>query len=445
MASEVSFKAGSALVYKAVEHSIKVDLINKSALAVVEKINAAGYQAYLVGGCVRDLMLGIVPKDFDVATNATPEQVSKLFNNCRLIGRRFRLAHVNFRKQLIEVATFRSAATSLRDEHLSNEGRILRDNVYGTLEEDALRRDFTVNALYYDVKTHTVIDFSDGVSDLSYGLIKLIGEPETRFREDPVRMLRAVRFSAKLKFNIEEKTHLAIHKLGALLEDISPSRLYDETKKLLLNGHALTTYELLRETNLFNYLFPQTAYSLSKDDELTKSDLKLLQIAMQNTDARIAVGKSVTPAFLFAVLLWPAVRRKLKRHKKHKTLSKRQIFEKVIYEVTNEQSRQISVPRRFTQPMKEIWLMQARFTQKSKSKIQRFLSHSRFRAAYDFLMLKVEAGQGDQVLAQWWTEIQQDDNYKSLLQADSAKKYNVSENRNRQMRKRRGANRKRRS
>lgn len=424
MVREVSFDSRSALILSSTEHSIDKELINNNALAVVEKINASGYQAYLVGGCVRDLMLGISPKDFDVATSATPEQVNQLFSNCRLIGRRFRLAHVNFRKQLIEVATFRGAASELRDEHLSDDGRILRDNVYGTLQEDAARRDFTVNALYYNVIDNTVIDFGDGVKDLGAGVIKLIGDPETRFREDPVRMLRAIRFAAKLKFEVDDLTNQAIHKLGPLLENISSSRLYDEIKKLLLSGHALITYELLSKTRLFDFLFAQSARSLAIADENSKSDLKLLQIAMKNTDSRVAQDKPVTPAFLFAVLLWPAVRRKSIQFQGRKSFSKRQAMEKAGSEVAMQQVKSTSIPRRFSQPMKEIWLMQLWFEQKSKHRITRLLSHQRFRAAYDFLVLRAEAQQADSVLAQYWTDIQEDEEYKSLINKDYKRKPN---------------------
>jgi len=405
----------SAVVLSSANHSIKLELINENALLVVRKILEAGFDAYLVGGCVRDLLLDLKPKDFDVSTSATPEEIKKIFSNCRLIGRRFRLAHITFRHQLIEVATFRGNSEDILDEHVTTEGRILRDNVYGSIEEDAARRDFTVNALYYDVANQSVMDFGVGIKDLSRKLISIIGVAEVRFREDPVRMLRAIRFAAKLDFEIEPATKSAIHDFGSLLDNISPSRLFDETKKIFLSGQALKCYLLLHEYNLFTCLFPQTAKRLMGKEESLESDRNMLTIAMNNTDSRIQQSKPVTPAFLYAVLLWPEVRAQAFQLQKRKSMSAKQALEIAGSEVASLQAKRTSLPRRFSQPMREIWSMQPWFEQRSKQRISRLLSHARFRAAYDFLLLRAEVGQAEESLATWWTEIQESDEYQEIL------------------------------
>ena len=277
------------------------------------KLQKEGYSAYLVGGCVRDLLLGREPKDFDVVTNADPEEIKKVFRNCRLIGRRFRLAHVHFGREVIEVATFRGAAESKNDEKqvLNNEGRLLRDNVYGTIEEDVWRRDFTVNALYYNIKDFSVVDYVHGMEDHKAAELKLIGDPETRFREDPVRMLRAVRFAVKLGFNIDMKCQQAMHEVADLLSSIPSARLYDETLKLFLSGYGLQTFEMLRHYGLFKVLFPVTELSLAEED--AGFPRQLLIKALENSDNRIADGKTVTAYFLFAAFLWEPVQIKIGR------------------------------------------------------------------------------------------------------------------------------------
>jgi poly(A) polymerase len=387
--------------------------ISDYALKVLYRLNQAGYEAYLVGGGVRDLLLGREPKDFDVATNATPEQVKEQFRNCRLIGRRFRLAHVHFGQVIIEVATFRAPHDSVDagdedDEEDSNDrrienGRIVRDNVYGSLEEDAWRRDFTINALYYNVADFSVVDYVNGMDDLKRGQLRLIGDPEQRYREDAVRMLRAVRFAAKLGFDIHAASEQPIFKLGGLLREIPPSRLFEEVLKLFMSGQAVQVFELLRHYHLFDHLFPQTEASLSREEQ--GFPIMLVVKALANTDARIAAGKPVTPAFLFAALLWEPTRL-LAEQKVAAGMNGIEALAEAGDEVVGKQVKSITIPKRFTLPMREIWNMQPRFENRSGKRPQRLLGHPRFRAAYDFLLLRAECGEADAELAQWWTDFQ---------------------------------------
>lgn len=386
------------------EHPISRANISPNALKVLYRLRGAGYRACLVGGGVRDLLLGREPKDFDVATDAHPEEVYKLFRNCRLIGRRFRLAHVRFGREIIEVATFRGqqnpdeeTETSVR---LDNDGRILSDNVYGTIEEDAWRRDFTINALYYDIDNFTLLDYAEGLADLKAGLIRLIGDPEQRYREDPVRMLRAVRFAAKLGFRIHPDTDAPLLRLGHLLEDIPSARLFDEVLKLFLGGYALQTFELLRHYRLFGHLFPATEHCLSRQKQHFPKTL--LVRALANTDARLAEDKTVTPAFLYAALLWEPLREKT-RHLQEKSLEESESLEIAAESVIQAQLKRIALPRRFSLPMKEIWALQPRFQFRSGKRPLRLLNHPRFRAAYDFLLLRAEVDEEATELSQWWT------------------------------------------
>ncbi len=289
------------------QHVISRKNISKAALRVLYRLHEAGYDAFLVGGAVRDLLLGGHPKDFDVATNATPEDVKKLFRNCRLIGRRFRLAHVVYGPEIIEVATFRGTGEDDGeggDRHIVD-GRIVRDNVWGSIEEDALRRDFRVNALYYDISDFSVRDYVGGMPDVENRVLHLIGDPMTRYREDPVRMLRAVRLAAKLNFRIDDAAAAPFEELGPLLLDAAPARLFDESLKLFLSGHGLKSFRMLERSGLLKFMFPATARSLKRGDEALRA---LIEEGLSSTDARVAEGKSVTPAFLFAVLLWGEVR-----------------------------------------------------------------------------------------------------------------------------------------
>ena len=386
------------------EHSISRANISKNAVKVLYRLNKSGYEAYLVGGGVRDLLLGREPKDFDVATNASPEEVKEVFSNCRLIGRRFRLAHVHFGREIIEVATFRSNRQSSQDgDRQMENGMILRDNVYGTLEEDAQRRDFTINALYYNIDDFSVVDFADGMSDLKQGVIRLLGDVESRFREDPVRLLRAIRFAAKLGFVIEAETEAPIARLASLLEDVPSARLYEEVLKLFLGGTALESFEKLRHYELFGQLFPATEEALSHEDH--EFPITFVNRGMANTDARLQQGKSVTPAFLFAVLLWEPVRLRAERLQAE-GVHPVEALQTAASDTLAKQVQCVSIPKRFSYPMRDIWQIQPRFLQRQGKRPQRLLTHPRFRAAYDFLLLRAEAGEVDRELADWWTLFQ---------------------------------------
>lgn len=358
----------------------------------------------MVGGGVRDLLLGREPKDFDVATDASPEQVRDVFRNCRLIGRRFRLAHVHFGREIIEVATFRAGQDEQPgDAQQTDEGMLLRDNVYGTIEQDALRRDFSVNALYYNIADFSIIDYAGGMQDLQDGVLRLLGDPETRYREDPVRMLRAARFSAKLGFRLDPETDAPIAELAPLLGDIPAARLFEETLKLFMGGTAVGSFERLRQFGLFAQLFPDTESSLAQLDQ--EFPLTLVTKGLENTDNRIREEKPVTPAFLFAVLLWEPVRQR-SEVLQAKGDAPYQAVMKAASEVVSRQIDRVSLPRRFSTPMQEIWALQARFTNTRGKRPSRLMAHPRFRAAYDFLLLRAAAGEADRELADWWTQYQ---------------------------------------
>jgi poly(A) polymerase len=385
------------------DHAISRANISSNALKVLYRLKGAGYDAFLVGGGVRDMLLGREPKDFDIATNARPEEVKKLFRNCLLIGRRFRLAHVRFEDEIIEVATFRAQGDGASDDEARTEnGRILRDNVYGTLEEDAWRRDFTVNALYYNIQDFSVVDYIGGMADLRGGMLRLIGQPQQRYREDPVRMLRAVRFAAKLGFRIHPESEAPIFDLAHLLEDIPPARLFDEILKLFMGGCAVQSFELLRHYGLFGYLFPQTEACLAQERE--GFPLTLLIRALQNTDARIGEGKPVTPAFLYAALLWEPLRQAMA--KQEAALGEIQALQEAAHAVEVQQLVHTALPKRFAVPMREIWTLQIRLRRTAGLRPLRLLEHPRFRAAYDFMLLRRDAGEEIGDLCQWWTEFQ---------------------------------------
>ena len=390
------------------QHSLQRGQFSRNAVNVVERLQKAGYQAYLVGGCVRDLLIGVQPKDFDVATSATPEQVRAEFRNARVIGRRFKLAHVHFGREIIEVATFRSnhpQGDDDEDSHLAarhESGRILRDNVYGTQESDAQRRDFTINALYFDVSGERVLDYAHGVHDIRNRLIRLIGDPEQRYLEDPVRMLRAVRFAAKLDFDIEPHSAAPIRRLAPMLRDIPAARLFDEVLKLFLSGYAEYTFELLVEYDLFAPLFPASAKALEQNPEYAG---KLIRQALANTDERIEQGKPVTPAFLFAALLWPALPARA-AHLQARGMPPIPAMQEAAHDVISEQCKRIAVPKRFTLPIREIWDMQERLPRRQGKRADMLLENPRFRAGYDFLLLREEAGEQTGGLGDWWTDYQ---------------------------------------
>ncbi|WP_456447593.1 polynucleotide adenylyltransferase PcnB [Thiolapillus sp.] len=385
------------------DHNISRANISESALKVLYRLKKSGYQAHLVGGGVRDLLLGREPKDFDVATDATPEQVKACFGNARIIGRRFRLVHVRFGREIIEVATFRSLQFQQGEQ--SDEGMVLRDNEFGTIEEDALRRDFTVNALYYNISDFSVIDYSGGMVDLEAGLLRLLGDPETRYREDPVRMLRAARFAAKLGFSIEAATEEPISRVGHLLAEVPSARLYEEVLKLFISGYAVSAFEKLRHYGLFAQLFPQTEEALSHEDH--EFPLTLVLKGLENTDRRLAQDKPVTPAFLFAVLLWEPLRL-LAEDLQAQGMPFYQALQEAGGLVIGRQVQRVAIPRRFSTPMREIWTLQARFHNIKGKRPLRLLAHPRFRAAYDFLLLRAEAGEADTELAAWWTRYQEE-------------------------------------
>ena len=389
------------------QHVISRKNISKAALRVLYRLHEAGYDAFLVGGAVRDLLLGGHPKDFDVATNATPEDVKKLFRNCRLIGRRFRLAHVVYGPEIIEVATFRGTgeddgSDGGGDRHIVD-GRIVRDNVWGSIEEDALRRDFRVNALYYDISDFSVRDYVGGMQDVENRVLHLIGDPVTRYREDPVRMLRAVRLAAKLNFRIDAAAFAPFEELGPLLLDASPARLFDESLKLFLSGHGLKSFRMLEKSGLLKFMFPATARSLKRGDEALR---KLIEEGLGSTDARVAEGKSVTPAFLFAVLLWGEVR-DLAHAWIVKGVESATAWGRAVAHVVSEQCQRVAIPRRFTITMEEIWALQPRFEQVQRKRVFRLMAHPRFRAAFDFLLLRGTESQAIDQLGQWWAHAQQ--------------------------------------
>lgn len=390
------------------EHNVSRSMISDPAKKVLNRLNKAGYEAYLVGGGVRDILLGGKPKDFDIATDATPEEVHDLFRNSRLIGRRFRIVHVLFGREVIEVTTFRGNAQDSDDStdthrKTSEHGLLLRDNVYGNQEEDALRRDFTINALYYCIRDFTVIDFAGGIDDLNQRQLRLIGDPETRYREDPVRMLRAVRFAAKLDFTIEPETEAPIAELATLLNHIPPARLFDEVLKLFSAGHGEATYELLTRYNLLAALFPQTVKAIEEGEPD-----ELIRQALRNTDARIQQGKSVTPYFLFAAMLWPAFQAEWRR-RQDQGEPVQPALHQAAAKVIGRQVQSTSIPKRFSGPMKEIWEMQLRLPRRQGKRALITMEHPRFRAAYDFLLVREASGDAEPGLGQWWTDFQSAD------------------------------------
>lgn len=380
-------------------HPVSRKDISPNALRVLYRLREAGFQAHLVGGAVRDLLIGVIPKDFDVATDATPEEVKSLFRNCRLIGRRFRLAHVVFGREIIEVATFRAAGGNddAGDRQIHDDGRVLRDNIYGSIEEDAVRRDFTANALYYAIEDFSVRDYVGGFADVEARVLRLIGDPEARYREDPVRMLRAVRLAAKLGFEIEAATAAPIARLAGLLSEAAPARLFEETLKLFLSGHAVASFEGLERNGLLGVVLPETAEALQSNR--TGALRRMVIAGLANTDARVAREEPVSPAFLFALLLWPAYCRALMRLQSqgmHAVEAQRRAAD----QVTIHQTRTIALPRRFSIPMQEIWLLQPRFSQRKR--VGRLMAHPRFRAAFDFLQLRQHASDEHAADIEYW-------------------------------------------
>ena len=409
------------------EHGVSRDDISENALKVLYRLNSAGFQSYLVGGCVRDLMIGLKPKDFDVVTNATPEQIKGLFKNCRLIGRRFRLAHIVFGREIIEVATFRGhhaddhdgdkkTALGKQDEH----GQLVRDNVFGSIEEDAERRDFTFNAMYYSVADFTVTDFANGIDAIKKREVRLIGDPETRYREDPVRMLRAVRFAAKLGMRIDKSAAAPIKSLAHLLGNIPPARLFEETLKLFLSGQGEATFLMLHEYGLIAPLFPQLD-SLLKDPD--SREMQFILKVLRNTDDRINNDQRVTPAFLYAALLWYPLEEYSQKLMAESGLNSHDAVNIAMGEVISRQTQRIMIPKRFSTVIRDIWILQQRLPKRFGRRAFQLLTHPKFRAGYDFLLVRGQVEGGKLLeLAEWWTQFQHADNNKQKGMLNSLRK-----------------------
>jgi len=389
---------GQPLRIARAQHGIDRRNVSRHAIKVCEVLRQHGFEAYLVGGAVRDLIVGHEPKDFDVATNATPEQIRPLFRRARIIGRRFQLVHVVFGPEIIETSTFRAPA-STEDHDTDAHGRILRDNVFGTQKQDAARRDFTLNALYYDPLSEEVIDYHGGVADLKARVVRMIGEPTLRYREDPVRMLRAVRFAAKLNATIDPASRAPIRDMAELIDNVPASRVFDEMLKLLTCGHAMDCLRQLRAEGLQQGLLPLLDVVLEQPN-----GRRFIELALERTDARVRSGKSVSPSFLFAALLWPQVQarwQQLCSQGEHLTPALSQAADSVL----DEQTGRLAIQRRFTADMREIWFMQPRFERRAARTLWRMIEQPRFRAACDFLQLRAAAGEFDSVLAQWWMDL----------------------------------------
>ena len=404
------------------KHGIRRDQLDDCALKTCETLAQAGYKGYVVGGAVRDLLLGKTPKDFDVATDATPEEVRRLFRRSRIIGRRFQIVHVMCGRVTIEVTTFRANGQKEAEDEdgrpTDEHGRLLSDNVFGNMADDAARRDFTINALYYDPLTEEVHDYFGGVADCKKRVLRMIGNPETRFREDPVRMLRAARFAAKLDFHIDPDTRRPVATLAPLLANIPRARIFDEALKLLMSGHALRGVHQLRAEGLHHGMLPLLDTIL--DDPTGE---RFITAALRTTDARIAEDKPASPAFLFGTLLWPQVLQRWRALEAAGEKPQPALF-LAMDEVLDTQRGQLAIPRRYDGMIKEIWALQPRFEQRGGQRPYRLLEHPRFRAAYDFLLLRAESGEVDAELGDWWTRFQDagDDERSAMLMADSTPK-----------------------
>ncbi len=383
---------------------ITPDNIEPHARNIIEKLQQHGFSAYVVGGGVRDQMVGIKPKDFDIATDAHPEQIKALFDNCRLIGHRFRLAHVFFRRHIIEVATFRAGHDQTNDEKLAStrQGIIVRDNVYGTLAQDAIRRDFTINALYYDPVADHIIDLVGGVEDFEKGLVKIIGDPLTRLQEDPVRILRAIRIANKLGFNIDTATAKEIPGIAPQLVHMPPGRLFDEYTKLFLHGQAMPNFNSLRQFNVLPHLFSNIEACMAHPQNAT-----LIESALLNTDKRLQEGKTVNPAFLLSVLLWPMLHTHLTQLQNNEpSVNHAYLFAQAVDLTLSHQVKHIAIPRQFSAVIRQIWALQHPLEQRHPKRIEPLLTNQRFRAAYDFLLLRGNSGEISPDAGEWWTQIQ---------------------------------------
>jgi len=386
-------------------HRIDPHLLSKNAVKVTHTLQQAGYEAFIVGGAVRDLVLGISPKDFDVATNATPDQVQRLFRKARLIGRRFQIVHVTFfgkgHPEIIEVSTFRALLDNAGD-HVAESGRILRDNVWGSQGEDAARRDFTINAMYYDPSSETILDYHGGITDMQKKTLRMIGDPAKRYREDPVRMLRAVRFAAKTGFELDGATRAPIAELGTLLNDVPSARLFDEILKLLMSGYSWAAIQGLKDAGLHHGLLPLLDHILDKSED-SKGANDFVKLALANTDARIQSGKSVSAGFLFATLLWPDLLKNWQANSA-KGMANIPALHDAMDDTIATQSSGMTIQRRFESDMREIWSMQPRFERRVGRYPFRLIESPRFRAGYDFMLLRCATGELNPAIGQWWTD-----------------------------------------
>jgi poly(A) polymerase len=397
--SAATRSVGAALVIPFEAHKVSRDGISFGAKRVTDGLQAAGFKAFVVGGAVRDLLLDKQPKDFDVATDATPEEVRRVFRRARIIGRRFKLVHVMFGEETVEVSTFRRAIDA-EDAETDEHGRILRDNEFGDQQQDAARRDFTANALFYDPTTQEIFDYHNGYADIRANILRMIGDPEVRYREDPVRMLRAVRLSAKLGMKLDPATAAPISKMKDLLSNVPEARMFDEMLKLLLSGHALECIKKLRQMELHHGMLPMLDVILEQP-----MGEKFVMLALRNTDERIAAEKPTSPAFLFAALLWHEV---LATWKIKQDAGERPIaaMHAAMDEVLERQRAQLAIPRRYDTVMKELWVLQPRFEQRGGQRPMRLLALPRFRAAYDFMLLRCQSGEAEIELGEWWEEFQ---------------------------------------
>ncbi len=416
----VTHKDARPTVYGKDKHNIQRELISRCARRTCEDLQRAGHATFVVGGAVRDLLLGRRPKDFDVATSATPDEVRALFRRSRIIGRRFQIVHVMCGAETVEVSTFRAHFTREPNEENTDEhGRMLSDNVFGTQAEDAMRRDFTVNALFYDPVKEEVWDYVHGLKDLKAKKLVMIGDPATRYREDPVRMLRAARLGAKLGLEIDAKTKEPIREMRHLLENVPQARLFEEILKLLLSGNAVECVRVLRELNLHHGLLPLLDTSL--DDPETGP---FAMAALRATDERLAADKPVSPAFLLAALLWGRVEKSLKKYEERGEPAVPALHS-AMHEALDAQRDSLAIPRRFDATMKELWLMQPRFLQRGGQRPYRLLEHPRFRAAYDFFALRAASANAPQEAAKWWERFQEasaDEREEMLVSGESGPK-----------------------
>ena len=427
-AEPLTTAAGKRVEVPKSEHGIDPSLVDERAVKVVKTLADAGYEAYIVGGAVRDLLVGLRPKDFDVATNATPEQVKGLFRRAFIIGRRFRIVHVVFGRgrqdrglsEVIEVSTFRAMVEAAAADQVSGvektskselagrshvvdaEGRVLRDNVWGPQIDDAARRDFTINAMYYDPVREIVVDYHGGIKDVKKKLLRMIGDPAARYREDPVRIIRVVRFAAKLGFEIEPKTRAPIKEMVALLDNVPASRTFDEMIKLLQTGHALASIEELKKQGLHRGVFPVIDVVL---DEAQRHDgrEKFVQLALADTDRRVGEGKPVAPSFMLACMLWHEV---LSGWSKLKAQGEASFpaLQQAVDTVFDARIGDISGRGKLAADMREIWLMQPRFERRTGSSVMTLVEQPRFRAGFDFLRLRGDAGEVEGELANWWED-----------------------------------------